>query len=49
MQLEETLGIRSRNQRSKLASECGPNRKTFLESSYPNSKVTRPKETMTSV
>ncbi len=49
MLLEEILGIRFRNRRSKLASESGQNRKTFLEFSYPNLKATRRKGTTISV
>ena len=45
MQLEEILGIKSKNQRSKLASESGPNRKTFPEFFYLNLKATRQKGT----
>ncbi len=49
MQSEETLGIRSKSQRNKLASGSGRNRKMFLEFFYLNLKAIRQKGTTISV
>lgn len=49
MLLEEILVIKFKNQRSKLGSESGRNRKMFPGFFYLNSKAMQPKGTMISV